>query len=373
MRADQTWIWEPKMRIAVATIYRPSMTTILRERLAVSLPALLVLQLCSMLTFDYYRRVEAPAWKRRVEVHASLIHGTAPYEKRYRVLIPYLAEGLARTLETIPTFRGSVSAAPMPYSTRAFNAAYVLLNFSALLLLLTCLRRLLEAWFEPPFVLFGLVLAAAMIEFTFRDHFFHPWSFWEAAFYALGMRFLLRGRWGAIILLSGVAASCRETTAFLPLGFLLFAVGLDFRRWARIDLKRRDVQAAIGSLALWLGVWVAVHRFVGYAPPTVSLETLLVGNLARLPYSILVNMLLLGVPLILAATALGRSPRLVRAMTVAFVPHVAVLLTLGYWWEIRYWMTVLPVLIPAALSAIQPPRASSPDMGSGPFGVHACC
>lgn len=330
-----------------------------RQRLVALFPSLLVLQLAGMLTFDYYSRVEAPSWEQRVKVHASIVNGKAPYQYRYRVLIPYVAEGLARTLQAIPKFGGAVPAGSLSYSTRAFNSAFILMNFSALLLLFMSLWSLMETWFERRLALFGLALAAIMIDFTFRDHFYHPWSFWEAAFYALGMHLVLRRRWYAVILLSAVGALCRETTAFLPLGFLLFVLPLDFRRWRATDLRRTDVQAAIASLGLWLGAWLAVHRLVGYAPPTFFLERAMTGNLGMLHYSVLMNVLLLGALPVLAGWGLPRSPHLVRSMAVALVPYIAVLLTIGFWWEIRYWMTLLPVLIPALLSAIEPPRETT--------------
>jgi hypothetical protein len=35
--------------------------------------------------------------------------------------------------------------------------------------------------------------------------------------------------------------------------------------------------------------------------------------------------------------------------------YLALLLVIGYWWEIRYWLTLLPLLVPLGLAALNEP------------------
>ena len=61
----------------------------------------------------------------------------------------------------------------------------------------------------------------------------------------------------------------------------------------------------------------------------------------------------------LIAVGFARAPRLIRRAGLALIPYCALLLVIGYWWEIRYWMTTLPVLIPALASQLAALRAEA--------------
>jgi hypothetical protein len=324
-------------------------------------PLLLVIQLGSLLTYEYYARIEASRLPERARLHHAIVSGEAPYQYRYRILAPYLAEGLARALHAVPRLsRGSPPLPPLPYSRRAFALSFMALNFGALAVLLLCLWRLLEPWFGRAWAMFGMSLAAVLIAFTYRDHFYHPWSFWEAAAYALGMYLIRAGRVVQILALSAVAAATRETTAFLPLGFLLYALPWDPRVWKAGLWRQRAVRWPVASLAVWLAVFLTVHQAIGYQPPTFTLEKAIAGNLAQGGHALLLNGLFLGPMWLFAFWGVFRGPRLVRSFALALAPYFLILLFLGFWWEIRYWMTALPVLVPALLSMLSPPAEMAP-------------
>jgi hypothetical protein len=106
-------------------------------------------------------------------------------------------------------------------------------------------------------------------------------------------------------------------------------------------------------MAAWLGTYFAVHHFIGYKPATFFLSTAIAGNLTYLGYAILFNALMPGFVLLFAIIGLRSSPRLIRVMAVALVPYLAVLAAIGYWVEIRYWMSTLPVMVPAFLASLR--------------------
>lgn len=46
--------------------------------------------------------------------------------------------------------------------------------------------------FRFELALFGVAAAACLMQFTFRDQYFHPWSFWEGAYFAAGLLLIHR-------------------------------------------------------------------------------------------------------------------------------------------------------------------------------------
>ncbi len=296
--------------------------------------------LSALLTYDYYDRIEVPRHDIRVSFHRSVVDGTAPYQLRYRVLVPYVAEGIMKVAGQI-----------LP-PERSFRLTYMVLNFAALAIFFGSLLGLLHQWFGPGLAYFGLALSAVIIDFTFRHHSFHPWSFWEASLCALAMLWISRKHWSRLVPLSIAAAMIRETTALLPLGFLLAVLPLNPRHWRSAELRRREVRVALGSIFAWAATLAAVHAVVGYRPATFSIQTAIAGNLQDLRLALILNFLMAGPLLMLAARGVLRSAPVVRGMALAAIPYVCVLSVIGYWWEIRYWMAILPVLVPAVIQGL---------------------
>jgi hypothetical protein len=325
--------------------------------------------LAALLTFEYYTRIEAPKLEKRMAAHAAIVTGAAPYQLRYRVLIPHAAEVLARFIQQSPLGRLRPAAGSRPYGTQAFAAAYVLLNYAALLVLLLCMGELLCRLFSLRLALLGLAMTALLVDFTFRDHYFHPWSLWEGAFFALG---LLLIHTKSYKLLTGVLLLSllnRETSVFLLLAFLLNAMPLSTRRteWSEA-FHRQDFRFAVANLIAWLAGFFALHRLVGYKPATFFVETAINGNSANLWYAVLLNVLFLGPLLPLAAKGVTCAPTLIRRAAMILPAYFGLLLVIGYWWEIRYWISVLPILVPAVIAGGE---AVASSRGHRPESLHA--
>ena len=108
-----------------------------------------------------------------------------------------------------------------------------------------------------------------MIEFTFRQHYFHPWSFWRARSSACKLNHARKdGRFA----LSLVALLNRETSVFLLVAFFC------------IELPRGpQAFVAIANLAAVGGrQYLALHAVVGYALLTFFIATAIEGNRANL-------------------------------------------------------------------------------------------
>jgi len=317
----------------------------------------LAIWLAAMLTYDYYARVEDPFMDGRMALHHEIVSGTAPYQYRYRILIPGVAEGLARAFQRAPLVASRRIVPPLVYSKRAFVLAYASLNFTALAILFWSVGELVAQLFGVELSWFAVALSAPLVAFTFRNHYYHPWSFWEGALFGVGLLFIHQRRLWLFAVLSIVGLLNRETSIFLIL--MLLAVALP-------DYRSREARFAIGTLAAWVGGFFLLHFVVGYQPSTFFLETAIAGNRENAWFALLLNGLLIGIvsPLILRGVATG--PRLIRRAALVLPLYLALLLVIGYWWEIRYWITALPIVVPAivagALRTLHPAAPAAADI-----------
>src|SRR5262249_10296038 len=117
------------------------------------------------------------------------------------------------------------------------------------------------------------------------------------------------------------------------------------------DYRSREMRFAIGTLAAWTGGFFLLHYFVGYRPSAFFLETALAGNREDAWFALLLNGLMVGIvsPLILRGMVTG--PRLIRRAALVLPLYLALLLVIGYWWEVRYWITAIPIVVPALIAA----------------------
>ncbi len=297
---------------------------------------LLVAYVSFALSYEYHDRIERPKESARIRYHGSILDGSGENAVRTRLLIPWVAEFAANTLTRTAGFT----------PVKAFNAAYFCLNVAGLLLFFGAMWRLLVDWSPRPLAIAGILLAAFMMALTFRDQFFHPWSFWEPAFFALGMLLLRSGQIAAFAALCAVAVVNRETSIFLPLAFCVHC-------WR--GASPRPVALMAGGTLLGCTALLLVLRSVTGAEPPLDgyLQENFQRNLATGWYSLLLNAHLLGPVWWLAARGLPDAPALVRSFALALIPYLGLLVTVSVWWEIRYWLTAAPVLVPAILAGIQ--------------------
>lgn len=322
--------------------------------------------LSGMLTYEYYDRVEAPAMAKRIAIHHEIVTGSAPYQYRYRILLPYTAEAVGRVLQQLPGVGSSPATEPLSYSKRAFALAYCLLNMTALCIMLASLGKLIWQFFAYHFALLGVAVSAFLVNFTFRDQYFHPWSFWEGAFFALGLLLIHRKQYWLFSGISLLGLLNRETSIFLLLAFLFYTLPQERSMDAlRKALKTRDMRFALANLLVWVPGLLLLHQVLGYRPSTFFIETAVNGNRERFKDALLLNFLLMGFVWPLVMRGMRLSPLLIRRAALMLPAYFGLLLVIGFWWEIRYWITILPIVIPALIAAIASATAGDPRYLSG--------
>ena len=308
-----------------------------------------------VLTYSYFTYVERPTIQRRMEMHDSIVMGTAPYQYRYRVLVPYAAEALMKPLSLLPGMK-SAESLHVRLQNRPFMLAYGILNFAAIMAFLISMRALLKQWFPWSMALLGVLLTAIVMSVTFRDHYFHPWSFWEATLYALGLYLIVSKKFFLFTVTNLIGVVNRETSCFLPLMFLLSVIPRSPKDWLPA-LKRRDMLLALLNLAIWALAFAILHKLVGYAPATFTISKAWHGNKSMLLYSLFMNAIFLGPLWVFALKGfISSAPSFIRRASLAVIPYVALLSLIGFWWEVRYWIPMLPILIPATIASVQTPQ-----------------
>jgi hypothetical protein len=181
----------------------------------------------------------------RVRTHAgiavteyvpSVVNGTAAPPARYRVLAPFIVQGIASG------FHVGLESAWYASRLAWFLAAFVIFH------------AYLRTWFTTETAFGGTALLAAILPLTYTNSTMHPDHIPELALLSAGCLAAVRGRdgwFGATLL---VAALNRETSAFLVVLYLL----------AR-PLTRQHVLRTCAFGFLWLVVFVGLRAWLGFA------------------------------------------------------------------------------------------------------------
>lgn len=307
----------------------------LRDLIRSSLFWCLIVPLSLLLSDGYYLRVEKPNYEARVALHQAIIDGTAESPYRYRVLIPYLAEGLTRLAVHLN----------IPYR-EAFEASYFVITWVSLLAFLSALYLWSREWLSPNEALIGLLFCGATLPITFKDHYFQPWTFTEPALFTFGLIAITRGNGVALLVVMLFYSLMRETALYLVL-----AMGALAPMW------RSPKHASMAVLALLAGVWalsfIGLRLVLGAAPHVETLTEIVGRNLRSLPKMLLGFYLMFG--FLLCAWYRGRhgvSHRERRMLLLALLILVP-LLVWGVWYEMRIYVVLYPVVIPPAMIALR--------------------
>ena len=294
-----------------------------------------------------------PLQQLRIDTHRSIIEGQAPAPRQHQILVPYILEPPIRLLAEV-----------MP-PDKALTRVYAAYHLAALTLLLATLFIYLGVWFSAAQALAGALVVGSAIRIALRpgeywdmssiplSSVFAPASLLEPAFIALGLLLIHADRRWLLAGLIAIAAANSEAAALLPLLFV-----------ATRPLTRDRIAAALGYLATWGAVSLAVRLAVGGAAVPPAIGPALSVNLEHLP-SLAINLaLFLGLFCLLIPFGWRRTPEFARRAMFAVPLYLMAVAAWGYWWDVRNLTPLYPILLPPALAALFQPRADSPLRGS---------
>jgi hypothetical protein len=272
---------------------------------------------------------------------ASVVAGTEEPPGRYRILAPYAFDGLTRLTRLAP------------------GDAWFLFRWLCLFATLLAGHLYFRTWFEIGPAFAGNLLMAALLPLTFTNAWAHPDHLMELFLFTMACACLARGwNWGfaAALVLNALN---RETSAFLVLLYSL----------AR-PIDRRHAGWSAGLAALWLMISMALRWRLGFASynpwqARQNLEFLALLPAAYDPYYRVFAwfVALLIAPLLwLIARTWPIQTRLSKVAAAIVTPaFLLVAFLFSSIIETRIFTPLLPLLIPAALTALFPHRSSTGD------------
>ncbi len=272
----------------------------------------------------------------------NVVNGTAGSPYRYRVLVPFILDGLTHAFG----FVGSTQAA---YLDASFAYDCVALVFQFLML---------YAWFRQFFSarqsLLGVSFISGVTVLTLAYFTYQPWSILEVAFFALGFLLAARGQWGWVAGVVVLASLNRETGVFLPLALFLGSLrdlwplgGESLRRAAR----RRETYLSFGLLVLSTLIFAGLRQVRGSADAVDELGNVIIRNIQRNNAIAAASAipLVLGFGWLYAALGYRRAPRFLRGIARVLPFYLIAFAIWGWWREVRILTSLYPVLVPLVL------------------------
>lgn len=266
----------------------------------------------------------------------EVVQGTADPPGRYRVLAPFLIDGMQRVVGGSPLI--------------TFLIIRLLVIYAALVATHVYLRR----WYDSFAAVCGTLLLAALLPLTFTNSWAHPDSMFELLLFTGGCIAIVDRRDGWFVAWLVAAALNRETSAFL---LILWA----WNRLASGDWAVAWLRVA-GIGALWAGITGGLRWVRGFEHYQYWMLPTNLANLIPLPANfdpyvrvsgymwLLLSLTILG----FAALGVRRSGscsyfgRTLGVAGLLLVTGLAISSTI----ESRIFIPLLPLLLPAALAGI---------------------
>jgi hypothetical protein len=270
----------------------------------------------------------------------GVINGTEEAPGLYRVLAPFMIDGLARATGT--------SLQTIWYATRLlwFFAAYCAIHLY------------LRAWFPPESALTGVALTAAILPLLFTNSWAHPDHIPELALFTLAAWTIATGREGMFAIALALAALNRETSVFL---LLLYFLAKPLR------------VPHILMTGLWAGEWFLIYGGLRYVRGFHHYEYWQLGRnfqfLKLLPANFdpfyrayaYFGLFAFG-PMIYLSTKARNAPLFVRRAVWVVPVFVAVALVFSSIIESRIFTPLFPLTLPAVMFCLVPPIPRSGEV-----------
>ncbi len=206
-------------------------------------------------------------WDEQLRFHRWVIEGTSVDPWQYRILAPYIIEGIhwvVKQLGFVPSYGRIFFAVRMLQNFMVFTVAAVYFRRLSISRLLTALALVVLAW--------GLTYSGFRSNLAFDTYF-------DLLFFLLAALGLLHRKPGWIIPISIAAAFNRETGILIPL--MVIATNVQLR--PRVTIDRSHLAIGILGFGLFSTILIAVRIMLGPRPflhITVPGWDLLVQNLS---------------------------------------------------------------------------------------------
>lgn len=259
--------------------------------------------------------------------YTQIITNTGPYPDQYRVLTYYIAYLLIH--------------AGIP-----FSIAFSILRFVFTAASFFVLYRYLENWLKPVTALLGIFIMAAVLPATYLFYAMQPADPLNMLVFFLAILILLKKRdiWFLPLVIIGMLN--RETAIILPLIFLFVRFGIaPVRYWLTKFFTYSFV-----SLSIYIGLRIIFGIKAPYAPT--SLLHYWWTNLTD--WQTWLQLIgFFGFFLLFAFQKWREKPEFLRRMALILPIFFLIHFTVGYMREVRYFIPLLPIILPFALMNLE--------------------
>ncbi len=277
--------------------------------------------------------VRAPRY--RVERHAEILAGSGKSPYVYRILVPRLTEAT----------RPLVKALGIDNPKQNLEWSYLLWRWVFTFGLLLLFHLWLESWVEPPWVVGGVFLLAALHPPSYLFYWYQPASALDLLLWTAAAVISMSGRghnWlFPLMLLGGLN---RETAVFIPLIYLALRLGRE--PTGRLLLRTFALET------VWLATFVGLRLMIGVKEPKVTPLQVLQENLTH-PSWFVYALSFFGVLWLFPLLDWRRLPKELKRLALALTPYLGLQIVFGRIREVRLILPLALVLIPIALQALR--------------------
>lgn len=255
--------------------------------------------------------------------YTQIISNTGPYPDQYRVLTYYIAWLLIH--------------AGVP-----FSVAFSTLRFIFTAASFFVLYRYLENWLKPVTALLGIFIMAAVLPATYLFYAMQPADPLNMLVFFLAILVLLKKRdiWFLPLVIAGMLN--RETAILLPLLFLFVRFGVTpVKYW----LPRFFTYSFV-SVSIYIGLRIIFGIKAPYAP-TSPLHYWWTNLTDWQTWLQLIGFF--GFFLLFAWQKWREKPEFLKRMALILPIFFLIHFTVGYMREVRYFLPLLPIILPFAL------------------------
>ena len=275
--------------------------------------------------------------------HDQVLQHIQSKPERYRVLVPYTLEIFVRALSVV-----------MPRD-KAFDRAFAAYALVAAVMVMWAEFAYLRRWFSDQEALIACLVIASTLPLSLQQP-YAVWSLVEAAFAPLVLLLALDDRRVLLGVVIALASLNRETAIFLVVLYALTE-----------KLTKRHVATVLVYLGIWLTLVGGLRLIISDAPRRLTQWE--VWHYDLLPINVAISatnaFLFFGLFWLFAILGFGRAPAFMRRTALLVPIYLAFFYGSAFWWEVRPFMTLYPVVLPLALSYLFVPR-ETPVAGGYP-------
>jgi len=275
-----------------------------------------------ILTIELYSQNNLISSSELIDHHTSIIHLQALSPYKYRILSPFLIEGIIFLL-------------PFDYEI-SLLISYQIFYFISILLFLFVQFNYYNNWFNQSVSFFGILLSSNALYFTFEKFGGHPWAITEVIFIVLFLDALFKNKFKLVIFVLLLASLNRETAVILPIIYFLVT---------------KNKKNSIILFAIWLFIFVSFRLILGVENHVISLNDIYLNNISAQSLLILLQKLFFMFGLIVFLILISRkSIHVFHKRTIPIlIPYLGLISFWGVWVEVRLFIALLPLLIPMSL------------------------